>query len=371
MPGFVFVEKKGSAPQSPPALPKSEQPRSGIVKKLLSQKENPKGDAYLKDCVICRNDAKVTISQSTPVPAPSSEKPKEVANPKTEPTAKQDSKETAPTKKNESDHLKNEIKAEKTLAKESIRENNKESKNNIPHVNNTPPQKTKAETQNKTQVLTEKVSSEKQPLDSQVSNKISENKTVSPVMVTTAQNNTSESKMVLQNITASLQTVSSNPTQISSTAPAILINPAPQINVIPQVVPILNTVLLTQLIPQRPVISGNEVRSFGDFLPTKNNKQNVIDPEKFQFSTPLISTKVLAQILANKDTTSLNALRAILHLFGREIDKEKEDTDLEGSYGLWKEYLKKIKRKKSKQASSQNRQQKTQSFNMEELGIRS
>jgi hypothetical protein len=239
-------------------------------------------------------------------------------------------------------------------------------------INANPPQKTKTELQNTTLVFSEKVSIENPSNHSVVSNKVSEHKTISPVSISTLQNPAPESKPASQNHFVSFQTApSTNPPQISSTAPAVLINPTPQINILPQVVPALNTVLLTQLIPQRLIPNGREMKSFGDFLPVKNVKQNLIEPEKFQFSTPLISTKVLTQILANKDTTSLNTLRAILHLFGREIEKEKDETDLEGSYGLWKEYLKKIKRKKSKQALSQNRQQKTQSSDKEELGIRS
>jgi hypothetical protein len=244
-------------------------------------------------------------------------------------------------------------------------------------INANPPQNTRAASQNKIPVSTEKSLVQNQSDCPDVSNKVSENKnenkTVSPVTVTTTQNTHTESKTVLQN-TPSIQIVAS---QAKPEAANQMTNQMtmPQINVIPQVVPALNTVLLTQFIPQKGagnlVRNLNEIKTFADFLPAKNVKQNLIEPEKLKFSTPLISTKVLAQILANKDTASLNALRAILHLFGREIENEKDETDLEGSYGLWKEYLKKIKRKKSKQALSQNRQQKTQSSDKEELGIRS
>lgn len=198
-----------------------------------------------------------------------------------------------------------------------------------------------------------------------------------PVTVTRYPTNAQETKapvnsqVVIQN-TASTQAKPEVINQnIQITTQVATPNPVVQINLIPQVMPALNTVLLTQLIPQKGIGNFSGIKNFADFLPIKNNKQNLVESEKFQFSTPLISTKVLAQILNNKDTTSLNALRALLHLFGREIEDEKDDTDLEGAYGLWKEYLKKIKRKKSKQALSQNRQQKTQSFDMEELGIRS
>jgi hypothetical protein len=365
MPGFSFVEKKGSAPQPAPAVSKSEQLRPSIVKELLSQKENPKGDAYLKDCVICRNDAKVTISQSTPKTNFAEQNKNETKNNK---VAESQPKETKQVE-NQKETVKTQGESKSALAEKII---TKTSPANVSTFYLTPPKKEIAQN-NVSLEKTEIVSFSKN-----VNTKNTEVKTqAQPVTVTRYPTNTQETKapvnsqVVIQN-TASTQAKPEVINQnIQITTPVATPNPVVQINLIPQVMPALNTVLLTQLIPQKGIGNFSGIKNFTDFLPIKNNKQNLVESEKFQFSTPLISTKVLAQILNNKDTTSLNALRALLHLFGREIEDEKDDTDLEGAYGLWKEYLKKIKRKKSKQALSQNRQQKTQSLDMEELGIRS
>lgn len=327
--------------------------------------QNPSGDKYLKDCVICRGEVSVKVTQI----AAQNQNPKnENIQHKPETFQMRTSTETP----KESIPLNNKQTAQVATENLKTPERTKvvEYKNTISTTNDRPPQKIKIENENKKLVFSEKTQTESQRAHSLTSNKVNEPKTISPVSITATQNPVPESKTASQSMATTFQTVSAvNIPQATSTAAAVLINPAPQISVIPQIVPTLNTVLLTQLIPQRPLNNINEVRSFGDFLPVKNIKQNRVESEKFQFSTPLISTKVLAQILANKDTTSINALRAILHLFGREIEEEKDNTDLEGSYGIWKEYLRKIKRKKSKTGA----RKKAQPFDLEkeELGIKS
>jgi hypothetical protein len=344
MTGFKLVQKKPvpDQPQQtpPPKKNETEKPKTSTAKELLNQN----GSQYLEDCVICRNDVKVTISQTTPSASRASEKQKETPGPQTEQMTKTEAKEVMNIKQS----VKNEFMAESQKEKIPEKIKIKESKNSISTINNHPPKQTKTESENKKLSVYEKTAIENQTIRPQSQNKIGESKTISPINISIAQS--SESKTALQNHSVSFQSITStNSPQILSATPTLLVNPIPQINMIPQIMPTLNTVLLTQLIPQRPTPTGKEVKFFGDFLPTKNNKQTMLEPEKLQFSTPLISTKVLGQILANKDTTSLNTLRAILHLFGREIEHEKDETDLEGSYGLWKEYLKKIKRKKAKQ----------------------
>jgi hypothetical protein len=341
MTGFKLVQKKPvpDQPQQtpPPKKNETEKPKTSTAKELLNQN----GSQYLEDCVICRNDVKVTISQTTPSASRASEKQKETPGPQTEQMTKTEAKEVMNIKQS----VKNEFMAESQKEKIPEKIKIKESKNSISTINNHPPKQTKTESENKKLSVYEKTAIENQTIRPQSQNKIGESKTISPINISIAQS--SESKTALQNHSVSFQSITStNSPQILSATPTLLVNPIPQINMIPQIMPTLNTVLLTQLIPQRPTPTGKEVKFFGDFLPTKNNKQTMLEPEKLQFSTPLISTKVLGQILANKDTTSLNTLRAILHLFGREIEHEKDETDLEGSYGLWKEYLKKLKEKK-------------------------
>lgn len=340
-------------------------------KSLETFKKNPEADAYVKKliekgcCPIVTNVVALEVTKSKMATQELIVNKTKNNLEKTEVGSEKPDikKEISVLNKNENKNQHNSS-LEKTTFKTSV--------SHISVFNSNPPKKEVAQN-NVSLEKTEIVSFSKN-----VNTKNTEVKTqAQPVTVTRYPTNAQETKapvnsqVVIQN-TASTQAKPEVINQnIQITTQVATPNPVVQINLIPQVMPALNTVLLTQLIPQKGIGNFSGIKNFADFLPIKNNKQNLVESEKFQFSTPLISTKVLAQILNNKDTTSLNALRALLHLFGREIEDEKDDTDLEGAYGLWKEYLKKIKRKKSKQALSQNRQQKTQSFDMEELGIRS
>jgi hypothetical protein len=90
------------------------------------------------------------------------------------------------------------------------------------------------------------------------------------------------------------------------------------------------------------------VLTFGDIGAKANKAQ----------SQPIISFAELSRIAHERDIQKENLSKLINMLFGKIIHKEEQDEDLEGMYGVWRDYLERQREQKDRREQEERRKKK-------------
>ena len=95
--------------------------------------------------------------------------------------------------------------------------------------------------------------------------------------------------------------------------------------------------------------------SFGDKL--DGNGQGVKDAQA-KNQQPVISYSILSRIAHERDIQKENLSKLINMLFGKIVHEEDQDEDLEGMFGVWRDYLKRQREQKDQQQKEEQRKRK-------------
>ncbi|MDR1452801.1 MAG: hypothetical protein LBJ25_02355 [Candidatus Margulisbacteria bacterium] len=123
-----------------------------------------------------------------------------------------------------------------------------------------------------------------------------------------------------------------------------------------------NTAVLTGLNGEKLVVNAQQKLDFG--IAVKEARVGGLvfgeaaPKETRAASQPIISFAELSRIAHERDVQKENLSKLINLLFGKIMHKEEDDEDLEGMYGVWRDYLERQREQKDQQEKEKRRKKK-------------
>ncbi|MDR1322888.1 MAG: hypothetical protein LBK68_00445 [Candidatus Margulisbacteria bacterium] len=123
------------------------------------------------------------------------------------------------------------------------------------------------------------------------------------------------------------------------------------------------TTVLTGVNGAQLVINGQQMINFG-IAPKEAGANGVVfggmapRETKATSQQPIISFAELSRIAHDRDVQKENLSKLINMLFGKIMHKEEDDEDLEGMYGIWRDYLERQREQKDQREKEERRKKK-------------